>query len=67
MAYWQWNAAFGGIHCQYAMQFIAVLRGYALPVDQASTGVLRQAAASHSSTLRLTFMTCPGIRCGRCR
>ncbi|OBJ12998.1 hypothetical protein A5623_23370, partial [Mycobacterium colombiense] len=42
----QWmppNAAFG---CQYAMQFIAVLRGYALPVDQASTGVLRQAATT---------------------
>ena len=32
--------------CQYAMQFIAVLRGYALPVDQASAGVLRQAAAT---------------------
>lgn len=37
------NAAF---HCQYALQFIAVLRGYSLPVDQASTGVLRQAAAT---------------------
>jgi Protein of unknown function (DUF1524) len=32
--------------CQYAMQFIAVARGYALPVDQASAGVLRQAAAT---------------------
>lgn len=42
----QWmppNAAFA---CQYAMQFIAVLRGYQLPVDQASAGVLRQAAAT---------------------
>jgi hypothetical protein len=42
----QWmppNTAFG---CQYAMQFIAVLRGYQLPVDAASTGVLRQAAAT---------------------
>ncbi|OMC33161.1 hypothetical protein A5739_07240 [Mycobacterium colombiense] len=42
----QWmpqNAAFA---CQYAMQFIAVLRGYALPVDRASTGVLRQAATT---------------------
>ncbi|MGB8389362.1 HNH endonuclease family protein [Mycobacterium sp.] len=42
----QWmppNTAFG---CQYAMQFITVLRGYQLPVDQASTGVLRQAAAT---------------------
>ncbi|KLO33320.1 HNH endonuclease family protein [Mycobacterium haemophilum] len=37
------NAAFA---CQYAMQFIAVLRGYQLPVDEASTGVLRQAAAT---------------------
>ncbi|WP_396931967.1 HNH endonuclease family protein [Mycolicibacterium sp.] len=32
--------------CQYAMQFIAVLRGYALPVDQASADELRQAAAT---------------------
>ena len=32
--------------CQYAMQFIAVLRGYGLPVDQASADVLRQAAAT---------------------
>ena len=42
----QWmppNAAFA---CQYAMQFIAVLRGYQLPVDQASAGVLHQAAAT---------------------
>ena len=37
------NTAFA---CQYAMQFIAVLRGYQLPVDQASVGVLRQAAAT---------------------
>jgi hypothetical protein len=37
------NTAFG---CQYAMQFIAVLRGYQLPVDQASSDVLRRAAAS---------------------
>ncbi|MGV0834906.1 HNH endonuclease family protein [Mycolicibacterium thermoresistibile] len=36
------NRAF---HCQYAVQFIAVLRGYALPVDQPSAGVLRDAAA----------------------
>lgn len=42
----QWmppNAAFA---CQYAMQFIAVLRGYQLPVDQPSATVLRQAAAT---------------------
>ncbi|WP_431239527.1 HNH endonuclease family protein [Mycolicibacterium aichiense] len=32
--------------CQYAMQFIAVLRGYALPVDQASAGELRKSAAT---------------------
>jgi hypothetical protein len=37
------NTAFA---CQYAMQFIAVLRGYRLPVDQPSAGVLRQAAAT---------------------
>jgi hypothetical protein len=37
------NTAFA---CQYAMQFIAVLRGYQLPVDQASAGVLHQAAAT---------------------
>lgn len=42
----QWmppNAAFA---CQYAMQFIAVLRGYSLSVDRASTEVLRRAAAT---------------------
>lgn len=32
--------------CQYGMQFIAVLRGYALAVDQPSAQVLRQAAAT---------------------
>ena len=37
------NTAFA---CQYAMQFIAVLRGYQLPVDQASSDVLRRAAAT---------------------
>ncbi|OBG22712.1 HNH endonuclease family protein [Mycobacterium sp. 852002-51057_SCH5723018] len=37
------NTAFA---CQYAIQFIAVLRGYQLPVDQASAGVLRQAAST---------------------
>jgi hypothetical protein len=35
------NTAF---HCQYAMQFIAVLRGYRLPVDAPSATVLREAA-----------------------
>lgn len=34
------NRAF---HCQYAMQFIAVLRGYGLPVDAPSAVVLREA------------------------
>jgi hypothetical protein len=43
-AYWMPpNAAF---HCQYAMQFIAVLRGYRLPVDAPSVPALRHAAAS---------------------
>ena len=32
--------------CQYAMQFIAVLRGYGLPVDVPSTSVLRDAAGT---------------------
>lgn len=36
------NTAF---HCQYAM-FIAVLRGYGLPVDAPSAPALRQAAAT---------------------
>ncbi|MBX5485847.1 MAG: HNH endonuclease family protein [Mycolicibacterium hassiacum] len=35
------NTAF---HCQYAMQFVAVLRGYSLPVDAPSATVLRRAA-----------------------
>ena len=43
-AYWlPPNAAF---HCQYAIQFIAVLRGYGLPVDGPSVPALRQAAAT---------------------
>jgi hypothetical protein len=32
--------------CQYAVQFVAVLRGYALPVDARSATVLRDAAAT---------------------
>jgi Protein of unknown function (DUF1524) len=32
--------------CQYAMQYIAVARGYALPIDQPSADVLRQAAGT---------------------
>lgn len=37
------NTAF---HCQYAMQFIEVLRGYRLPIDAPSATVLRDAAAT---------------------
>ena len=37
------NTAFA---CPYAMQFIAVLRGYSLPVDRPSAGALRRAAAT---------------------
>ena len=32
--------------CQYAVQFIAVLRGYRLPVDESSATTLREAAAT---------------------
>jgi Protein of unknown function (DUF1524) len=32
--------------CQYSMQFIAVLRGYQLPVEEPSADVLRQAAGT---------------------
>jgi hypothetical protein len=32
--------------CQYAMQYIAVSRGYALPIDAPSGAVLREAAAT---------------------
>jgi hypothetical protein len=37
------NAAF---HCQYAVQFAEVLRGYALSIDEASAAVLRNGAAT---------------------
>lgn len=37
------NTAF---HCQYAIQFIAVLRGYGLPVDVDSATVLHEAAGT---------------------
>ena len=33
------NTAF---HCQYAVQFVAVLRGYGLPIDSPSAAVLRE-------------------------
>jgi Protein of unknown function (DUF1524) len=42
----QWMPPNGAFACQYAMQFIAVLRGYALPVEQSSADVLRRAAAT---------------------
>jgi hypothetical protein len=41
-----WMPANTAFACQYAVQFIAVLRGYSLPVDLTSTGVLRRAAAT---------------------
>lgn len=41
-----WMPPNGAFHCQYAMQFIAVLRGYGLPVDGRSAGELRNAAAT---------------------
>ena len=41
-----WMPPNGAFHCKYAMQFIAVSRGYGLPVDVVSSNVLRQAAAS---------------------
>jgi Protein of unknown function (DUF1524) len=47
-AYWMPpNTAF---HCQYAMQFIAVMRGYGLAVDEPSVPVLRDAAATCPSS-----------------
>ena len=41
-----WMPANVAFRCQYAMQFIAVLRGYGLPVDAPSAVVLRDAAAT---------------------
>jgi hypothetical protein len=41
-----WMPPNGAFHCQYSMQFIAVLRGYGLPVDAPSAPVLRDAAAT---------------------
>ncbi|MGD9618652.1 MAG: HNH endonuclease family protein [Mycolicibacterium sp.] len=42
----EWMPPNSAFHCQYAMQFIAVLRGYRLPVDAPSAAVLRDAAQS---------------------
>jgi Protein of unknown function (DUF1524) len=41
-----WMPANVAFRCQYAVQFIAVLRGYRLPVDAPSVEVLREAAAT---------------------
>jgi len=41
-----WMPANTAFWCQYAVQYIAVLRGYQLPVDQPSADVLRRAAAT---------------------
>ncbi|AGB22621.1 protein of unknown function (DUF1994) [Mycobacterium sp. JS623] len=41
-----WMPANTAFRCQYAMQFIAVLRGYGLPVDAPSATALRDAAAT---------------------
>ena len=42
----EWMPANAAFWCQYAVQFSEVLRGYALPVDEASASELRNAAAS---------------------
>ena len=42
----QWMPANVAFRCQYAVQFIAVLRGYGLAVDAPSAAVLREAAAT---------------------
>jgi Protein of unknown function (DUF1524) len=41
-----WMPPNGAFHCQYAVQFIEVLRGYALPIDAPSVPTLRRAAES---------------------
>lgn len=46
----QWMPPNKAFACQYAVQFIAVLRGYSLPLDQASSGVLKDAAATCPTT-----------------
>lgn len=42
----EWMPPNTAFWCQYAVQFIAVLRGYRLPVDEASAHALQNAAAS---------------------
>jgi hypothetical protein len=41
-----WMPPNHGFWCQYAVQFAAVLRGYALPIDERSASVLRDAATT---------------------
>ena len=41
----EWMPPNTAFWCQYAVQFVAVLRGYRLPVDEASARELRDAAA----------------------
>ncbi|QZT64124.1 HNH endonuclease family protein [Mycolicibacterium austroafricanum] len=41
-----WMPPNDAFHCQYAMQYIEVLRGYGLPVDAPSVPVLRDAAGT---------------------
>jgi hypothetical protein len=41
-----WMPPNNGFWCQYAVQYIAVLRGYGLPVDEPSVPVLRDGAAT---------------------
>jgi hypothetical protein len=42
----EWMPPNTAFWCQYALQFIEVLRGYRLPVDEASARQMRNAAAS---------------------
>ena len=42
----EWMPPNTAFRCQYAVQFIAVLRGYRLPIDEASARELQNAAAS---------------------
>ena len=42
----EWMPPNHAFRCQYAVQFIAVLRGYGLPVDAPSAPALREAAAT---------------------
>ncbi|MGK2879655.1 MAG: HNH endonuclease family protein [Mycobacterium sp.] len=42
----EWMPPNRAFWCQYSVQFIEVLRGYALPVDEASARVLREASST---------------------